>query len=159
MNFSSGISLEKLREELIRCEDLLIFTLIERAQFKQNLETYVNNYFTEINCSFLDYFLHEVEIVHSKVRRYTSPDEYPFTANLPPPIIPAINFPKTIHKNDINVNSDILNVYKDFVIPMICQAGSDGNVGSCATKDVEALQILSRRIHMGKFVAGSYAIN
>jgi chorismate mutase len=29
----------------------------------------------------------------------------------------------------------------------------DGNYGSSATKDIEALQLLSRRIHFGKFVA------
>lgn len=36
---------------------------------------------------------------------------------------------------------------------MIASPGDDQNYGSSATKDCEALQLLSRRIHFGKFVA------
>ena len=37
----------------------------------------------------------------------------------------------------------------------MCEAGDDSNHGSSATRDIECLQALSRRIHYGKFVAES----
>ncbi|KAI8913278.1 chorismate mutase [Gorgonomyces haynaldii] len=153
MNFSTELTLDKLRQELVRQEDTIIFGLIERAQFSMNPEIYQPGYFKEIPQSFLEHFLHDIECVHAKVRRYTSPDEYPFTGNLPEPILPPLEFPEILVKNDINYNSKILDMYRDHIVPKLCKSGSDGNHGSSATKDVECLQALSRRIHMGKFVA------
>ncbi len=45
------------------------------------------------------------------------------------------------------------SIYIHSMIPLFCSKGDDGNYGSSATKDIEALQLLSRRIHFGKFVA------
>ena len=44
-------------------------------------------------------------------------------------------------------------MYIEKIVPRICAPGNDENYGSSATLDVEVLQALSRRIHMGKFVA------
>jgi chorismate mutase len=101
------------------------------------------------NSSFLTYFIHEMECVHSKVRRYTSPDEYAFTANLPPPVLPPLSFPSILHANSVQVNKEILKVYIESIVPAVCKEGSDGNFGSSATRDFEVLQTLSRRIHFG----------
>jgi chorismate mutase len=90
-----------------------------------------------------------MECVHSKVRRYTSPDEYSFTSNLPTPVLPPISFPAILHKNSVNVNDEILKVYVNDIVPAVCKAGLDGNFGSSATRDFEVLQTLSRRIHFG----------
>lgn len=86
----------------------------------------------------------------ARARRYTSPDEYPFTSPLPGPVIPALDFPSILHKNDINVNSDIMDRYLQDILPRICVPGDDLNYGSSATRDVECLQALSKRIHYGK---------
>jgi chorismate mutase len=51
------------------------------------------------------------------------------------------------------MNDRILDMYLQFVVPKICDPGDDSNYGSSATKDVEVLQLISRRIHFGKFVA------
>lgn len=94
------LSLEDFRNDLIRQEETIIFALIERAQFKQNLITYkpgnesvlslvlfISQYFNYLICdtnlggvtenigslSFLDFFFSEIERVHSMMRRYTSP--------------------------------------------------------------------------------------
>ncbi|KAG0305107.1 chorismate mutase aro7 [Dissophora globulifera] len=145
-----------LRDVLIRLEDTIIFALIERAQFAVNECTYqegVYEYDDGYKGSFLGYFLHEMEIVHARVRRYTSPDEYPFTSPLPPPILPSLDFPPILHKNDINVNNDIMDRYLQDIVPRICSPGDDSNYGTSATRDVECLQALSRRIHYGKFIA------
>ncbi|KAJ3055350.1 chorismate mutase aro7 [Rhizophlyctis rosea] len=105
------------------------------------------------NGSFLRYFLREVETVHAKVRRYTSPDEYPFSRNLPSPVLPPLPHPQMLIPNDINYNEKLVEIYTKDIVPLICKAGDDEHYGSAATKDVEALQLLSRRVHFGKFVA------
>ncbi|KAJ3088744.1 chorismate mutase aro7 [Quaeritorhiza haematococci] len=175
MNFSDNpLSLPRIRNELVRLEDTIIFALIERAYFAHNKAIYEKGRFDfkTFDGSFLDYFLHEVEVVHAKVRRYKSPDEYPFTKSLPEPVLPPLKFPKLLIPNDININDRLKQIYIEKIIPQICRrkgingkkngaitndAGvdvdDDGNYGSSATKDVEALQILSRRVHFGKFVA------
>ncbi|KAJ8325565.1 hypothetical protein BDV3_001192 [Batrachochytrium dendrobatidis] len=156
MNFSGNdLNLDKIRRELIRLEDSIIFGLVERAQFASNNIIYTPNAFEfqDFNGSFLDYFLHNIECVHAKVRRYTSPEEYPFTSPLPNPVLSAIAYPKILKENTINYNDKIKQVYLDHIQPQICAKGNDGNFGSSATRDVEILQLLSRRIHYGKFVA------
>ncbi|KAJ3280585.1 chorismate mutase aro7 [Borealophlyctis nickersoniae] len=150
-----GISLPRLRDELVRQEDSIIFALIERAHVLRNKSIYEDGAvpIKDFKGSFLRYLLQEVEAVHAKARRYTSPDEYPFSANLPSPVLPPIAYPKVLVPNDINYNERLLQIYVNDILPMICREGDDGHYGSAATKDVEALQILSRRIHFGKFVA------
>ncbi|KAJ3271589.1 chorismate mutase aro7 [Terramyces sp. JEL0728] len=125
MNFE-GISLPKIRTELVRLEDTIIFGIIERSQFALNSNVYKPNQFKEIETSFLEYFLHNMECVHAKVRRYTSP---------------------------VNINKEIMQVYINNIVPAITKEGDDFNYGSSCTKDVELLQTISRRIHFGKFVA------
>ncbi|KAG8761277.1 chorismate mutase aro7 [Serendipita sp. 396] len=111
----------------------------------------------------------------AKARRFTSPDETPFTADLPPPIIPPLSYPKILHPNDVNVNKSILSYYVHTCIPRITHNATlaiatanrargikgesefddDGNYGSAATVDVELLQAMSKRVHYGKFVSES----
>ncbi|KAJ3256075.1 Chorismate mutase 1-like protein [Boothiomyces macroporosus] len=148
MNYE-GISLSKIRSELVRLEDTIIFGIIERSQFALNSTVYKPNQFKEIKCSFLEYFLHNMECVHAKVRRYTSPDEYPFTKDLPEPVLPPLDYPKIL----LNINPEIMQVYINNIVPAITKEGDDLNYGSSCTKDVELLQTISRRIHFGKFVA------
>lgn len=67
MNFSSGLSLDKLRFELIKLEDSILFSLIERSMFKQNTIIYQENAFEfkeGYQGSFLGFFLESVEKVH-----------------------------------------------------------------------------------------------
>ncbi|KAJ1921395.1 chorismate mutase aro7 [Mycoemilia scoparia] len=158
LSHTTPLKLEDLRETLIRLEDTIIFGLVERAQFKHNSEIYtpgVTPFEDGFQGSFLDWFLKEIEQVHAKVRRYQSPDEYPFTSNLPEPILPQLEYSHILHPNNVNVNDKIKSIYTKFVVPALCEAGDDSNHGSAATRDIECLQALSRRIHYGKFVAES----
>ncbi|KAG1445140.1 hypothetical protein G6F56_010016 [Rhizopus delemar] len=149
-------SLERLRSTLIRLEDTIIFALIERAQFALNQNIYINGALdVQDNKSFLEYFLSETEKVHARVRRYTSPDEYAFTWPLPDPIVPPIPSDNFLYPNEINVNSKIMDLYTKNIVSVLCEKNDDNNYGSSATKDIEALQALSRRIHFGKFIAES----
>ncbi len=149
------LNLDKLREQLIRQEETIIFAMIERAQFKQNQAIYQSGSIeiTDHSGSFLDYLLQETEAIHAKVRRYTSPDEHSFFENLPDPVLPFIEYPQLIKPNNININNLISNIYINEIIPIICSGGDDGNYGSSATCDVSCLQAISKRVHYGKFIA------
>ncbi|KAJ2779758.1 chorismate mutase aro7 [Coemansia javaensis] len=152
-------SLGELRDTLIRLEDTIIFALIERSQFRHNRDIYEADkmHFKDgYRGSFLTWFLKEVECVHARVRRYQSPDEYPFTNNLPDPVLPPLEYPPVlVDPARININDEIFDVYVNTVVPGITADGDDNNYGSSATRDIECLQALSRRIHYGKFVAES----
>lgn len=146
-----------LRERLIRQEETIIFALIERAQFKQNVLVYTSGAFDlpAGGRTFLEYLLFEVEAAYAKVRRYTSPDECPFAPKhtLPKAILPPLDYPNTLVDNDINVNAQILRMHVEKIVPTLCESGDDQNYGSAATADVACLQALSKRIHYGKFIA------
>ncbi len=107
--------------------------------------------------------LREQERLQSLVRRYESPDEYPFFPDaIQTPILHPLDYPKILHPNDVDVNQIIKKKYIEVVLPRVCrQFGREDrgekqeNYGSTATCDVMCLQALSRRIHFGKFVAES----
>jgi len=173
------LSLDRIRSVLVRLEDTIIFDLIERAQFATNPRIYIRGAFPELrdlgfDGSWLEWFLKEIETFHAKARRYTSPDEYPFTSDLPAPVLKPLVFPKILFPNDINVNPTILAFYTRDIVPRITRPTlalseskrsngivgddkyeDDGNYGSSATIDVEILQAISKRVHYGKFVSES----
>lgn len=115
------------------------------------------------NLSLFDWMLREQEIIQSRVRRYQSPDEYPFFPDaLEEPILQPLQYPRILHQNDVNLNKRIKEEYIQNFLPKACrQFGREDrgeaqeNYGSAATCDVACLQALSRRIHFGKFVAES----
>lgn len=151
------LELSNIRNVLIRQEETIIFALVERAQFSVNEIIYrpggipLRGY----DSSFVDYLLHGTEKLHATVRRYTSPDEYPFFDDLPEPILPPIDFGHVIQEHTINANRQIKEMYIDKIVPAICAAGDDEQYGSSAVCDVACLQALSKRIHYGMFVAES----
>ncbi|KAJ3387381.1 chorismate mutase aro7 [Entophlyctis sp. JEL0112] len=149
---SSFLNLERIRHELVQMEDTIVFAQ-NLSIYAENHENFVFDSSLSSNESFLDYLLREMESVHAKVRRYTSPDEYPFSSDLPKPILPPLKFPQLLYPNSINLNSKLKDIYIKNIIPALCKDGDDKNYGSSATKDIDALQMLSRRIHFGKFVA------
>lgn len=100
---------------------------------------------------------------------FFSPDEYPFTNNLPEPVLQRLQFPSILHPNKINANPSILSFYTCAIVPRITRRATlllatkkraqgimgdeeyedDGNYGSAATLDVEVLQSISKRVHYG----------
>ncbi|KAG2134361.1 chorismate mutase [Suillus cothurnatus] len=157
------LSLERIRQILVRLEDTIIFDLIERAQFAHNPRIYIRGSFQE---------LRDMEFDGSWLE---CPDEYPFTSNLPVPVLLPLAFPKILHPNTINANPSILSFYTRSIVPRITRRATlalaaikrsngiigdeeyedDGNYGSAATIDVEVLQAISKRVHYGKFVSES----
>ncbi|XP_065632813.1 chorismate mutase 3, chloroplastic [Quercus suber] len=55
--------------------------------------------------------------------------------------------------DSININNKVWNMYFRDLLPRLVKAGDDGNCGSAAVCDTICLQVLSKRIHYGKFVA------
>jgi chorismate mutase len=150
--------LDSIRGVLMRLEETIIFALIERAQFAANPPVYQAGRFGAATGgeSLIGYLLHETEHTHARLRRYTSPDEHPFFADLPAPILPALRFDESpLRNNRVNLNAALRRVYETAIVPFMCKAGDDAQYGSSAVCDVACLQALSRRIHYGKFVAES----
>ncbi|KAI9043435.1 chorismate mutase ARO7 [Aspergillus affinis] len=162
---SKALDLANIRFQLIRLEDTITFHLIERVQFPLNQPIYVPDgvKIPNSDLTLLDYLLREQERIQSRVRRYQSPDEYPFFPEaLETPILAPLEYPQILHANNVNVNETIKTRYINDILPAVCpgfgradRGETQENYGSAATCDVNCLQALSRRIHFGKFVAES----
>lgn len=91
---SDTLSLDNVRTSLIRQEETIIFSIIERAQFAFNAPVYqpggvpVPAYAPDgRNFTLLEYLLRDTEAVHGRIRRYTSPDEHAFYPDALPPMV------------------------------------------------------------------------
>ncbi|KAF1841210.1 chorismate mutase [Cucurbitaria berberidis CBS 394.84] len=160
---SKALDLANIRSQLIRLEDTITFHLIERVQFPHNKTIYVPGgvHTGNSDLSLFDWMLREQERLQSLVRRYQSPDQYPFFPDvLQEPILQPLEYPKILWENDVNVNPQLKDCYVNHILPAACiQTGredrgeSQENYGSAASCDVLTIQALSCRIHFGKFVA------
>ncbi|EYU34630.1 hypothetical protein ABFS82_11G121000 [Erythranthe guttata] len=151
-------TLEGIRSSLIRQEDSIIFSFVERSQFCYNPETYDPNLIdtNDFRGSLVEFMVRKTEKIHAKAGRYKSPDEHPFFPdNLPEPILPPLEYPKVLHRtaDSININDQVWDMYFKNLLPRFVRQGDDGNCGSAAMYDTICLQTLSKRIHYGKFVA------
>ncbi|TIB93100.1 chorismate mutase [Wallemia mellicola] len=152
---TSLLDLNSIRSVLVRLEETIIFNLIERAQFSHNKRCYQPGAFAEElpdwKGSWLDWILLGTEEFQAKARRYQSPDEYPFSnpKDLPEPVLPPLEYEKILHE------PAIINFYTQDIVPSITKPADDLNYGSTATRDVETLQAVSRRVHYGMFVSES----
>ena len=94
---SENLTLDKIRYSLIRQEDSIIFSLLERAQYCYNADTYDPDAFAMagFNGSLVEYILKETEKLHAQLGRYKSPDEHPFFPDgLPEPLLPPLQYPQ-----------------------------------------------------------------
>ncbi|XP_048139906.1 chorismate mutase 2 isoform X2 [Rhodamnia argentea] len=126
---SNEMTLETVRDSLIRQEDTIIFSLIERTKYPINVGAYdkTKTAVSECSDSLVEFMVKETEAAYAKIL-------HPAAAS-------------------INVNSTIWEVYFSQLLPLITVPGDDGNYATSAVSDLACLQALSRRIHYGKFVA------
>ncbi|XP_068648516.1 chorismate mutase 2-like [Aristolochia californica] len=154
---ASPISIVSVREALIRMEDTIVFTLIERSKFPLNFAMYDESLKVPgFSGSMLEYFVKETEVLQAKIGRYENPEEHPFFPDgLPLPLVPPENYPQVLHPAaaTINMNKTILEMYINELLPLFAGMGEDGNYASAAACDLACLQALSRRIHYGMYVA------
>ncbi|KAJ4707780.1 Chorismate mutase [Melia azedarach] len=155
---NSELTLHSVRESLIRQEDTIIFSLIERAKYPRNSPAYEQSYASipGFSGSLLQYIVKQSEALQATAGRYENPEEHPFFPdNLPRSLVPPYNYPPVLHHaaTSININKIIWDMYLNQLLPLFVADGDDGNYASTAASDLECLQALSRRIHYGKYVA------
>ncbi|KAI3970864.1 hypothetical protein MKX01_024511 [Papaver californicum] len=155
---SESLTLDSIRYSLIHQEESIIFSLLERAQYCYNVDTYDYDAFDMdgFHGSLVEYMVMETEKLHGQVGRYKSPDEHPFFPEaLPEPLLPPMQYPQVLHPiaDSININRKVWDMYFTNLLPRLVKKGNDGNSGSSALCDTLCLQVLSKRIHYGKFVA------
>ena len=156
--------LASVRDNLIRQEESIIFSLIERAQVRRNRAIYEPGGlpvpgFDEGSGrrhSLLEFVLRQTEQLYGRVRRYTAPDEHAFYPEaLPPLVLPPLRYPKSLHEpaSAFDINDVVFDMYVHKLLPGIARDGDDCNYGMAALFDVACLQALSKRVHYGMFVA------
>lgn len=155
---SNEFTLDTVRDALIRQEDTIVFSLIERAKFPLNSPAYIESpsLIHGFRGPLVHFVVRETEAVQAKAGRYVNLEEHPFFPDhLPHPLVPPHKYPRILHPAaaSININKDIWHMYFKELLPLFVKAGDDGNYASTAASDMECLQALSRRIHYGKFVA------
>eukprot|EP00438_Fugacium_kawagutii_P013597 Skav223058 [mRNA] locus=scaffold1069:409365:410201:+ [translate_table: standard] len=151
-------------------EDSIIFSLIERAQYRSNAAVYRPNHehlgkfrlhqLLSVGSSGClgDWFIYQTECLHSQVRRYDHPTEFSFFEPLPEPLLAKSHQREQVLAKvpaEARVNQRLLELYRSKMIPSLCEDGDDGNYGSTAVQDVHVLQTMSTRIYYGLFVAES----
>jgi len=148
------LTLNQIAAHLEALEETIIFQLMARAQYKQNLSVYQpgkSGFSGFDNSSLLDLRILKEEEMDSQFGRFTVPEERPFNKDLPkvvrvfdrPPCeIPLKDF------DEVNLTAKIKEGYTSF-IPFICQEGDDHNYGSSVEYDMKSLRAISERIHYG----------
>eukprot|EP00416_Gambierdiscus_australes_P025165 CAMPEP_0171078784 /NCGR_PEP_ID=MMETSP0766_2-20121228/14853_1 /TAXON_ID=439317 /ORGANISM="Gambierdiscus australes, Strain CAWD 149" /LENGTH=288 /DNA_ID=CAMNT_0011535937 /DNA_START=70 /DNA_END=936 /DNA_ORIENTATION=+ len=169
LDASSALDLDNIRNSLMRMEDSIIFSLIERSQYKINAAVYSPDCprlgrhklhqlkSAGSNGCLGDWFIYNTECLHSEVSRYEHPTEYSFFQPLPEPYLGSDTAERepilaSVPSSAI-VNAQLLEIYRMKVVPQICEAGDCGNYGSTAVQDVQCLQTMATRIYYGLFVA------
>nr|XP_023912807.1 chorismate mutase 3, chloroplastic-like [Quercus suber] len=112
---SETLTLPFIRHSLIRQEDSIIVSLLERAQYCYNADTYNRDAFTvdSFNGSLVEFMVREIEKLHAQVGRYKNPDELPFfPADLPESMLPPLQYPQvqvkvgnTVSSNDVELGT------------------------------------------------------
>lgn len=152
------VTLDSVRESLVRQEDTIVFSLLERAKFPLNAPMYTQptNLVPGFCGSFVELVVKETEAVQAKAGRYANPEEHPFFPdNLPPSLAPSRKYTQFLHPagTSININKAIWDMYFTQLLPLFAVPGDDGEYAATGARDIDCLQALSRRIHYGKFVA------
>ncbi|GMP28781.1 hypothetical protein CsSME_00004184 [Camellia sinensis var. sinensis] len=146
---TDSYTLDGIRHSLIRQEDSIIFSLLERAQYCFNVDTYDPNAFfmDGFHGSLVDFMVKETEKLHARVGRYKSPDEHPFFPDdLPDTMLPPLQYPQVLHPiaEAININNKIWDMYFGDLLTRLVREGDDGNCGSAAVCDTICLQDRTR---------------
>lgn len=140
-----SLELGDLRERLRMLEDDIIMDLYKRSRYASNDKIYLSE-------GLLDTLLKGTEKLHRAAGRYDDRREHPFF-----PIAPDSK--RTEKKGDgvapvkVNKNAELKAKYIEFVEKLCRHGDDDAEYGTCAVLDINALQDISYRIHLGEFVA------
>ncbi|XP_066325062.1 chorismate mutase 2, cytosolic-like [Miscanthus floridulus] len=159
------LSLAAVRDALVRLEDSVVFALIERARHPRNAPAYAPAA-AGGGHSLVEFFVREAETLNregkllpfhaSLAGHYQKPDDVPFfPQDLPSPLFRTKTSPKVLHPfaSLVTVNDAIWKMYFDELLPLFTVDGDDGSYAQTVALDFACLQVLSQRIHIGKYVA------
>uniref|UniRef100_A0A0D9VCZ2 chorismate mutase n=1 Tax=Leersia perrieri TaxID=77586 RepID=A0A0D9VCZ2_9ORYZ len=144
------LSLAAVRDALVREEDSIVFALIERARLPRNSPAYAPAAAAG-GRSLAEFFFREAEAGH-----YQKPEDVPFfPQDLPSPVFPTTGYTKVLHSfaSAVSMNDAIWKMYFNELIPLFTVDGDDGNYAETVALDFACLKALSRRVHIGKYVA------
>ncbi len=148
------VDLNRVRNTLRELEDNIIISLFRRARFKLNNKIYVSGEveIPNFDGSFFEFLFRGTEKLHAQAGRYQDPEEHPFYKNLPSSVVKRTVTDVGIRKKT-NFNDELLKIYMK-ALPTICKIGDDDNTyGGAAIADINCLQNLSKRVHIGEQVA------
>lgn len=158
---SEQLNLAIIAAHLEAFEETIIYKLIDRAQYCENLRIYqtgMSGFTGEPQRCLFDIRLRYQEEMDSRFGRFCVPEERSFTKELPTPLRQVAVTETELAIDDfdkINVTDEILKTYFKLV-PELCKSGDDGNYGSSVEHDVYAIQAIARRVHYGSlYVAES----
>lgn len=133
----------------------IIIALKKRSRFKQNLEIYRPGLVIgHPERSLLEYELRRVEEVHAELGRYRYASQEPFTDL--GPVQPIIKRPPPRNPvRDIasRVGPRIMEYYLAWIKECLEPGSHSDTFGETVTADVAALQGISERVNLGKYVA------
>ena len=141
-------------------EESIITSLLERAQFPLQAEIYgatAKGLNGDENGNLLASWLAYREKREALCGLFDLPEERPFTKGLAEaePETPA-STPWALPGFEVaNVTGRILEAYLSF-IPAICEPGGASNPTFLVLRDIDALKLISRRIHYGSFYVAAY---
>ena len=155
------VTLGGVRDELGRQEDGIIHALLERSRLSRNADAYVAGAASAAELGFggaegslLEQALRATERVHGRLRRYDSPGERAFFPDaLPGPAAPSTVPVLMTPWMDVDMNREVVEGYVERVVPAVTRPGADASPGPAVIADVRCLQSLSKRVHLGLYVA------
>jgi prephenate dehydratase len=89
------------------------------------------------------------------MRRYSRPEQYPFSSGLPVAVLPLQKFPQLLQANSISMNERIKMLYLNQIVKTCARRGvvCDDSFGQSVMSDIRCLQALSEYIHHSKYFA------
>jgi monofunctional chorismate mutase len=142
------VKLQDIRSGLEFMEDSIMLALVKRSRYPLNEGIYQPE-----GSSFFELYLAKREQLDNEMGRYDDRREHSFFPT-DGHVVPVLRG----HKRDLdpvktNRNSDILKMYMQ-ELRTFCQEGDDSaEYGTCAEADIDVLHEISRRVHLGEFVA------
>ncbi|XP_021692841.2 chorismate mutase 2 isoform X3 [Hevea brasiliensis] len=170
----NALNLESVRDSLIRQEDTIVFSLIERARYPVNSRLYNQTLglVPGFSRSLVHFIVKETEAIQAKAGRYENPEENPFFPNgLPPSVVPTHKYPQAlsrrIHYGKYVAEVKFREAPQDYE-PLIRAKDRDALMNLLTFKNVEEMvkkrvakkaTVFGQEVTLGNNSSGNYKID
>ncbi len=145
--------LEMARANLEPLEDFILLSLAKRQRIAHNPSIYVDGKINGLEDSLLDSLLEGRENIEGAHGRYLHHQEVPFFPKEHGLRVSRDQPENPLYPISVNVNDSLKKEYIKF-ISIFCPGGDIPSThGTAASYDVEVLQEISRRVHLGRHIA------